>query len=49
MKEGGVLFHVSLYRILLYTVRKVLADFAVFCYRKALCYVKFSQIQGNGR
>ena len=32
-----------------YTVRKVLADFAVCDYCKALCDEKFSQIEGNGR
>ena len=32
------------------TVRKVLADFAVCdCYCKALCDVKFRQLEGNGR
>ena len=38
--------------ILLYTVRKVLADFAVcdwWRYRNALGDVKFSLIEGNGR
>ena len=35
-----------------YTVRKVLADFAVcdwWHYCKALCDIKFSPIEGNGR
>ena len=41
-----------LYSCSLYTVRKVLADLAVFDwwrYCKALCDVKFLQIEGNGR
>ena len=38
--------------LILYTVRKVCADFAVYDlwrYCKDLCDVKFSQIEGNGR